>query len=249
MDSCHTRTCQAKEADLHVAGTPCVDFSSRGSRQGLAGKTSAALIAWIGQRLRIQEAFIIQENVPSFPTDILQKVLGQVYFIDVVVLDPHAFGWPIARKRKFTLLRHRLKTGAVTQPLNMFCELFLREPPVQFADGRPAWEVFLVATPHELMEELLWAAGRPQASCGRDSQRDGDVEAGPALDPLCDRSDGSFWKVLTPAEQDFLQQYKATTPGQMYQLNQSPKVAHPSDDAKMCTLIKNAGIMWKLGLD
>ena len=110
------RTCQAKEVDAHVAGTPCVDFSSRGNRQGLTGKSCAALLAWMGQRLRIQETFVIQENVTSFPTDVLQRVLGKVYFIDVVLLDPNSFGWPIARKRKFTLLRHRLKTGAVTQP-------------------------------------------------------------------------------------------------------------------------------------
>ena len=63
----HGRVCKIVEAHVHIAGTCCQDHSDFGSHRGLQGKGAAALLAWIGFRLLLQEQEIIQENVKSFP--------------------------------------------------------------------------------------------------------------------------------------------------------------------------------------
>ena len=62
----HGRVCKIVEAHVHIAGTCCQDHSDFGSQRGLQGKGAAALVAWIGFRLLLQEQEIIQENVKSF---------------------------------------------------------------------------------------------------------------------------------------------------------------------------------------
>ena len=102
---------QAEPADVRVAGTPCVDFSSRGTMKGLLGDTAAFLFAWIAQRRQLQEPFVVQENVVAFATESIHDTLGDLYHVDQAVLDPFEFGWPIARRCKYTVLRHRAKSG------------------------------------------------------------------------------------------------------------------------------------------
>ena len=72
----HGRMCKIVEAHVHIAGTCCQDHSDFGSQRGLQGKGAAALLAWIGLRLLLQEPEIIQENVKSFPPVILLLLLG-----------------------------------------------------------------------------------------------------------------------------------------------------------------------------
>ena len=238
---------KAKCAHIHIAGTPCTDFSTRGSLQGLEGKTTEHLFAWIGHRLLLQEPFIVQENVLGFVTSVLVETMGHLYSIEVIVLDPTLLGWPVARQRKYTLMKHKGKTGPMAKPLNEFGRLFLRPPGAGQArwddwwgDKRPVWDVFFVAGPRELQAELLWASSRPQ-SCWKEDATDNNERPSP-LDQQ------SFFNVLTVSEREFLAKYIPSAPQQVYQLNQNPDVTGSvSNDDHLATLIKNSGVLWPAG--
>ena len=234
---------KAEDADVHVAGTPCTDFSVRGLQQGLQGKTTPALFAWIGQRLIIQEKYVLQENVMGFVTDLFQELLGHLYYIQQAVIDPAELGWPIVRKRKFTLLIHKLKAGPIAQPLHAYSRLFLSAG-YEATAAHPSWEIFLVSGPRELRGELLWAAGRPQTSWGASDTQDEDTLE--SLDPLDMTPCGSFWSTLTDSERKFLDGFRDQGPGQVYQLNQNPEFSTStvSDSERIFTLTKNNGILW-----
>ena len=227
---------EAEPADIHLAGTPCTDFSSRGNMQGFMGKTATHFFAWLAQRLRIQEPIIIQENVAGFITDVLQQAAGHLYDVQCVLLDPYQLGWPIGRVRKYTIMKHKIKAGYMRQPLSIFTHMFMRPPAPTCVDNMPAWDMFLIAGPRELEEELLWASQRPQSTW-----QDSDDTS---LDPLAARS---FHQVLTSTEQTFLTKYQAKAPSQVFQLNQNPDVmATVSETGRMFTIIKNAGLLWCL---
>ena len=224
---------------MHIAGTPCVDFSLKGKQLQLRGQATGHLFVWLGQRLRLQEPLIIQENVPQFDPAIINDILGHLYTQDSIVLDPYELGWPIARRRRCTIPRHRGKSGPAAAPLNMLSKLFLSEPLIETREGEPAWDPFFVAGCSELRGELLWAASRPQTSWSGSTSSE-------SLDP---RDTTTFMSTLTSTEQKYLCEYRAlpNASGQIYQLNQNPSaVATMSSDKKMLTLIKNAGVLWSL---
>ena len=238
-------TCQVCTANLHIAGTPCTDFSPRGAMKGLLGVTTGYLFCWMLQRLLLEDDYALQENVASFTTRIISDTLGHMYHVEQTLLDPRDYGWPVARVRKYTVLMHKAKTGAMRQPLNVFARLFHRSPIAEATSSAntPAWDIFLIAGPSELKQELMWAASRPHSSCKEDSS-----SSGTELDPLDSTSNGSFWQALTPSEQGFLQGYQLKWPGQVFQLNQNPAVtATTSEQTHLATLIKNSGILWQLG--
>ena len=101
-----------QEADTHIAGTSCVDYSPRGTQGGDRGPTFVAFLAWIGMRLELQEAIIVHENVQQFDPAALVAYLGCLYYVDSAVLNPEREGWPVARVRRYTILRHKFKTTA-----------------------------------------------------------------------------------------------------------------------------------------
>jgi hypothetical protein len=51
------------------------------------------LSAWIGLRVEVQEQELDLENVDAFPTAVLDRMLGHLYHIEPVQLDPRMFGW------------------------------------------------------------------------------------------------------------------------------------------------------------
>ena len=251
---------EAQPADLHVAGTPCIDFSPRGQKKGLCGPTTGHLFCWLALRLLLEDAYVIQENVPAFATHVLAAVLGHMYHVDTALLDPFELGWPIVRKRRYTVLRHKTKTGAMTQPLHQWSRLFIRQyiPEDNGVDGVgvPDWDVFLVAGPVELREELLWAAGRSQSQWQwndtqetqetQDDENHGNGNTQPArLNPLDPTPLGPFWRALNKGEQEHLELYRTLSQGQVFQLNQDPDFgANISTARHLRTLIKNSGILW-----
>ena len=142
---------QALPADVHIAGTPCVDYSSRGSKRGSQGKSTGPLFAWICQRLLLQEPYVVQENVTGFSTDLLADTMGHCCHIECATLDPAEYGWPIIRKRKYTVMRHKIKTGPMASPLNVFNTLFTRPAGQEDTQhDRPGWDIFLIGGPREL---------------------------------------------------------------------------------------------------
>ena len=62
----HGSGCTANTALLHVAGTPRVDYSRVGKRNGLLGGGLLPFLAWIGQRRCLQETAVLHENVSQF---------------------------------------------------------------------------------------------------------------------------------------------------------------------------------------
>ena len=93
----HRKRCSLKVAKRHVSGTPCVGHSKRGCGLSLADPGVVHLLVWISLRLDLQEPSILQENVKSFPCEVLKRFLFRLYWLDVVVLDACLFGVPQAQ--------------------------------------------------------------------------------------------------------------------------------------------------------
>ena len=238
---CHTcqKTHDAVETDAHIAGTTCTAHSKKGNQNGLEDITVCDLMAWLAERRRIQEKLIIQENVEDFPSQKFIEWLGDLYDVQVTILDPADLGWGIRRRRKYHILRHKIKLGLMSCPLHIFCSMFITiEEKFLLADiGLPLWDMYFVATPEELQDELDWASSRDSVVTGTHLSWK-DMTPG-----------GSFEVALNKTENINLQKYREAFPNQVYQLNQNFDVqATRSSDQFLPTVIKNAGILWSLGL-
>ena len=69
----HQRECFCTKAQVHVAGTECVDFAKNGLRLGTAGKGALALWAWFSQRRAIQD-FAARNEVSTQPQNTKAKI-------------------------------------------------------------------------------------------------------------------------------------------------------------------------------
>ena len=88
----HEKDCFLKTAREHTAGSSCTAHSRQGKQLGLCDGNVLSLLAWIGLRLEVQETEITLENVPQFPTETLNRLLGTLYHVEAVNLDPRMFG-------------------------------------------------------------------------------------------------------------------------------------------------------------
>ena len=236
----HNQVCQAHVADVHIAGTPCVAYSPRGSGLGLEDRTVLVYLAWCSQRRLLEEPWIVQENVEGFDTEHLRSMLGDKYEIVHCVLNPANFGWPVQRVRKYHVMRHRQKTTPFSCTFNLFAKLFVRDPfdEIRELHPQPAWDVFLVATVAELQSELVWSSSRSgnQSSSYLKRLQNKWMRMEP---------EGVFFQTLNTTEQKALHKYMDAFPGQVFQLNQNPSVtATHSTNRHMFTLIRNAGVLW-----
>lgn len=223
------RECEVPMASIHIAGTPCTDWSSMGTQSGAGGLTMVFLFAWIGLRRLVQEPVIIQENVTKFCVSYLEKFIGDLYFIDVSVEQSGDFGVPCMRERQFIVCRHKVKTLGWRMPLNAFTRHFHRPCKCTF-------QIFFDARREDLEADLKWAAARKR-SCASQSST--------GIDELS-VDDASSWLLgLTEEEVKHLNYYVAKWPGRVYYLNQNPEVtAMKSTPEKLNTMIKNIGAMW-----
>ena len=190
----HGCDCTHRRADLHIAGTPCTDFSNMGSLNKENGRTTAYFLIWAHLRRLLREPRVICENVEGFLVWLLEVTLGMVYDIHTVVLDNDIFGLAVRRRRRYTLMTLR---GLVLmkQPYTKIPEMFKR-------DRSPShtWRDYMVASPGEKRAELLWSHRRPTSQAN--------------LDGICCDSSSSMtrdmWVAgLTQAEQGRLTQYLA----------------------------------------
>ena len=226
------QNCSIKEADMHIGGTPCTDFSARGEREELDGKTTTALLSFVGMRRDLQEPFWLQENVVTFPVSLLLEMLSDLYEIQSCVIDPPTLGWPVQRKRQYIIGRHRTKTIPFHMRFTDFISLLYCKPRCGVGGSVPAWDAFFVAKPAELSSELRWAAGRP-SSMARNEEVPGpdDFDA--------------FASCLASGERKFLDGFEAIVRNRCYSLTQNPLVtATYSAHDHLHTLIKNAGVIW-----
>ena len=115
------------------------------------------------------------------------------------------FGWPVVRRRRYTLLIHKRKaTGMDKFPMSLekFVDLFRQPAVFSHMKATPSWNNFFVATLAELKMDLKWAIGRPESLWARNaSVKVKDTE-------LVDEDpNGVFWSALTKNEQSFLNTY------------------------------------------
>jgi site-specific DNA-cytosine methylase len=100
--------CRPGQADLHIAGSPCQDFSVLGSRAQISGSRSLPFYCWCRQRLHIREPFILHENVVAFGTQHVDDCLASEYsVVRRWELCPSLFGWASKRRRQFVILVHK----------------------------------------------------------------------------------------------------------------------------------------------
>ena len=208
---------------LHVAGTPCKDFSTQNnSRPGLGGKTTRHLLIWVALMRLVLPQIIICENVPSFPPRILVKYLP-MYSIDTVVLSNLGFGHCIERRRRYTTLHLRTEVRLVRELASI--------EPCLGRDKDPeshTWPQYLVAQEGELSQELGWANARF-----------------PGAAPSTMSDDDAFYKALNHWERDHLNKAKAKAPAQCYTLSQDPdKRKCWSSSDHIHTLIANTHMLW-----
>ena len=71
---CEASRCSMPTACLHVAGTPCVDWSSMpgSSRSKECGNAALPFYAWAALQYLVQDLVIVHENVPSFDPSLLE---------------------------------------------------------------------------------------------------------------------------------------------------------------------------------
>ena len=76
---CHNKMCTVERATIHIAGTPCVDWSPMGSNKKGDGCTAVVFMVWVFMRLVVQEPIIVQENSDRLPVTVLERALGHMY--------------------------------------------------------------------------------------------------------------------------------------------------------------------------
>ena len=103
----HKRACTFRKADVHVAGSPCVDFSRIGKREGVHGTNVLCYLCWVMQRLLLEEPCILHENVPEFSVTLLEHFFSSKYAIQTVVVNAKALGQACDRDRRLTWMLHK----------------------------------------------------------------------------------------------------------------------------------------------
>lgn len=105
----HERLCpvfpEVPEGSLlvHSAGIVCKDFSTFGARQQLGGRSAKLFSMWKWECNAIQFPVVICECAPALTMDEIAKGFSENYIWHSVVLSPELFGFPAARKRRFTI--------------------------------------------------------------------------------------------------------------------------------------------------
>ncbi|CAE7220555.1 unnamed protein product [Symbiodinium necroappetens] len=93
---------------IHVAGSPCIDFSRRGKRQGAAGPTAVVVAIWMAHFLRSNVPILIHENTPDFPDVLLLDPLhyfgSRRWKMVVFNLCPTMFNIPAKRQRRYSVV-------------------------------------------------------------------------------------------------------------------------------------------------
>ena len=102
---------------LHIARSPCVDFSQSGKCPGFAGPAIKLFLVWAVLMRRTLPLCIVFENVRSFPVAELDKALGDLYAASHISVDAARVLGFARRTRRFSVLLLRAKARLV-RPLD-----------------------------------------------------------------------------------------------------------------------------------
>lgn len=162
----HRKTCCLKVAKRHKAGTSCRPYSRKGLGMRNADVESLYLMSWVGLRLALQEACIVQENVQDFDVRLLSRFLSHLYHISCLLADPTEYGWPVGRTRQFVMMHHKTKILAELSPVTEWSKRFYRACKVTwkelFCFHREDLREHTVIE-QEAMKELCWAQSRQKS--------------------------------------------------------------------------------------
>ena len=172
---------ERRPVQLHLAGTPCVAYSPRGSRLGLNHETSLVLAIYLAQRVAYAEKGLedvcFHENSVCFPAEAeVHRVLEKVgtHKCITVRFGCQQEGWPFSRSRTFTCM-YNTSTMVWLGPHDSesidedFNELFGKQYPV--VDG----SMFMVSTDAEVEQEQKEQRKRRRRHDAEDAETDADA--------------------------------------------------------------------------
>ena len=136
----------------NIAGTSCTPWSPQGSRRGLGHEAMAPYYLWHIERTVRQEDIIGHENSQFFPTWLFTNGLSASHFIITLTTSPEDFGWPLRRRRKFSLALNRSSLiwvgpstlqGIKEEFTNLFCRRVVLDGDVFICDTEQARAEYL----------------------------------------------------------------------------------------------------------
>ena len=151
----HGCACIHPHCDGVHASFPCTDWTCWGKGRKLEGPTSVPFVIYIVLLLLLRPVWIMVENVPAFPDDILARYFGRAYEISSMVTDNLTYGLAVARTRKYIILTRRC-VATLSRPLRDAHTVFARLRCDSFT-----WRSVMCAGHAELWAELQWAYSRP----------------------------------------------------------------------------------------
>ena len=114
----HGIRCEPVRSDVDVTGTPCQDFAPNGNRMGVNGPQWPVFLAWVTLILLLELPVVVHENVPQFDIEVLTMLMQHKYLIFSFMVDCCSVGFGlISRKRRYTVMYHRVKTRLVCSPV------------------------------------------------------------------------------------------------------------------------------------
>ena len=154
---CSGVKCIARRAIVHVAGTPCVDWSAQwAKRLRECGPSMLATLVWLAQRLLVAEPLLVHENVKGFDVGLLVAALGNSYIIFSHVSNFADLGFAVTRVRRLTICVRKYLYLKVTFSWSDFVNSCRRVT-------RYSWHDFLRASPEEIEESVRWAENRKES--------------------------------------------------------------------------------------
>ncbi|CAE7765237.1 unnamed protein product [Symbiodinium sp. CCMP2592] len=246
----HKKHCYLTMAKLHVAGTSCIAYSSMGKQGGVKDASILPFLAWVSQRLQLEEPMICHENSTRFPIDLLVRFLGHKYVVMSVDSNAAAFGGAANRERKYTWSYHRGKCQHLFTPgpLGMFVSRFHRQCAMSF---REYFCLHLCSKDEaELKSDLTWAINRPSSQWTL-SHGGGSVNS--SLDGVDLFEDGAktFERGLNAFETTSLAAYRERWPGAAFSLSQNGATTHAMHSCmqtgSLHTITHYSGLIWADG--
>eukprot|EP00959_Pyramimonas_sp_CCMP1952_P364532 7633657-Pyramimonas_sp.AAC.2 len=190
----HKKRCKFSPGRLHACGSPCIDFSPLGLRRRADGKSAESFVSWATLMRRTKPTIMVHENSDHFNIEILESAFSDMYVISSTIICPSQFGWPIRRKRRWTLLLHKRSVALTHCTLDNVIALVVK-PRVC------TWHVFMVATDEDVESELRWSASRPASQWSTLRE---------PMGPDYAVQLGDHRAALTSEEESFLSQYEAS---------------------------------------
>eukprot|EP00974_Lingulodinium_polyedra_P112241 10858205-Lingulodinium_polyedra.AAC.1 len=90
-----------------TAGSVCVAFTKMGKRGGTQHSTMKSFVLWRAETLTLKPDIVIHENAPECPFWMIEYFLGKEYNLTTMVVSPSDLGWPMQRRRRYTIMCRR----------------------------------------------------------------------------------------------------------------------------------------------